>query len=178
MAASSSRQFTDEEETAWTGFLAVHSVVTRELDALLGAEHGMPLVEYEVLLKLAIGGGSMRMSELAGVAFLSRSGLTRIVDELESLGHVSRERDKLDGRALMATLTPLGRRRLTSARRSHRAHVRQLFLGRLSDDQRGALATSWRKILDGIDAGTARRPQRRLSARSPVPLTRGDAHDV
>ncbi|MEO8967908.1 MAG: MarR family winged helix-turn-helix transcriptional regulator [Solirubrobacteraceae bacterium] len=165
MTPSGSRPFTDEEENAWAGFLAVHSLVIRELDALLGAEHGMPLVEYEVLLKLAIGGSQMRMSELADVAFLSRSGLTRIVDELESLGHVRRERDEQDGRALVATLTPLGRRRLASARRSHRAHVRELFLGHLTDDQRGALAASWRQILDGIDANTGRRPRRRLVGR-------------
>ncbi len=60
--------------------------VTRELDSLLVAAHGMPLVECEVLLKLSIAGGRMRMSELADAALLSRSGLTRIVDELQSLG--------------------------------------------------------------------------------------------
>ena len=171
MTPESSRPFTDREEQAWAGFLAVHSLVIRELDALLGAEHGMPLVEYEVLLKLAIGGGRMRMSELADVAFLSRSGLTRIVDELESLGQVTRERDELDGRAFVATLTPLGRRRFASARRSHRAHVRELFLGHLADDQHGALAASWRQILDGIDARTTRRPRRRLSGRPGVSAT-------
>jgi DNA-binding MarR family transcriptional regulator len=88
---ASGQSFSSVEEGAWAGLLAVHSRITRELDALLGAEHGMPLVEYEVLLKLAIGGGRMRMSELAEVAFLSRSGLTRIVDELEALGHLRRE---------------------------------------------------------------------------------------
>ncbi len=165
MTPSDSRPFTADEENAWAGFLAVHSLVIRELDALLGAEHGMPLVEYEVLLKLAIGGGQMRMSELADVAFLSRSGLTRIVDELESLGHVTRERDEQDGRALVATLTPLGRRRLGSARRSHRAHVRELFLGHLDEAQRHALGASWQQILDGIESDIGRRPRRRLAGR-------------
>jgi len=56
-----------------------------ELDDLLVTAHGMPLVEYEVLLKLSIAGGRMRMFELANAALLSRSGLTRIVEELEAL---------------------------------------------------------------------------------------------
>ncbi len=68
----------------------------------------MPLVEFEVLLKLWLGGGRLRMSELADVALLSRSGLTRIVDELEGLGLVTREPDEHDGRVLLATITPLG----------------------------------------------------------------------
>jgi hypothetical protein len=84
VADESAKTHADEERDAWFGFLTVHSLVTRELDALLGAAHGMPLVEYEVLLKLSIAGGRLRMSELAYVALLSRSGLTRIVDELEA----------------------------------------------------------------------------------------------
>ena len=165
MANSGARPLTDEEERAWAGFLAVHARVTRELDALLGAEHGMPLVEYEVLLKLANGGGRMRMSQLADVAFLSRSGLTRIVDELEAVGHVRREPDEQDGRSLLATLTPLGRRRFAAARRSHRAHIRQLFLDQLTDEQRAALAASWTQILDVADSDTGRRPRRRAAKR-------------
>ena len=165
MADASTGRLTDEEQRAWAGFLAVHARVTRELDALLGAEHGMPLVEYEVLLKLTLGGGRMRMSQLAEVAFLSRSGLTRIVDELEALGHVRREPDEHDGRSLLATLTPLGRRRFASARRSHRAHIRQLFLDHVTDEQRAVLAASWDQILDVVDSDTGRRSRRRVAPR-------------
>lgn len=68
-----------DEMSAWFGFLDVHWSVTRELDARLIVTHGMALVEYEVLLKLSIAGGAMRMSELADAALLSRNGLIRIV---------------------------------------------------------------------------------------------------
>lgn len=165
MAAEDTSAFSAEEQGAWAGFLAVHSLVTRELDAMLGAEHGMPLVEYEVLLKLAHGGGRMRMSELADVAFLSRSGLTRIVDELEGMGDVRREPDDSDGRALVATLTPEGRRKLEAARRSHRAHVRELFLAHLPVDQQAAMAEAWVRVLARADSDGARRPRRRIAGR-------------
>ena len=86
----------------------------------------MPLVEFEVLLKLWLAGGRLRMSELADVALLSRSGLTRIVDELEGLELVTREPDEQDGRVLLATITPLGRRRLRAARKPPRQRSRAL----------------------------------------------------
>jgi DNA-binding MarR family transcriptional regulator len=175
---SADPRFTDVERDAWSGFLAVHSVLTRELDALMGAEHGMPLVEYEVLLKLSIAGGRMRMSDLAAVAFLSRSGLTRIVDELESLGLVSREPDESDGRVLVATLTAQGRRRFAVARRSHLANVRELFFRYLSAEQQSVLAASWEQILEGLERDLPAGPRRRRrGARpsSPPPRSRAAA---
>src|SRR6201995_2805228 len=60
----------------WGGFLEVHTRLMRMLDADLVATHGMALVEYEVLFKLSAAGGQLRMSDLAQVAMLSRSGLT------------------------------------------------------------------------------------------------------
>ena len=161
MARSPTRDFSDVEQRAWAGFLAVHSRVTRELDALLGAEHAMPLVEYEVLLKLSAAGGALRMSELADVAFLSRSGLTRIVNELEALGLVARVPDAGDGRVLLATLTARGRRRFAAARSSHLAHVRELFLDNLSRGQQAQMAGCWERILGGLERDSAgARPSR------------------
>jgi DNA-binding MarR family transcriptional regulator len=164
---SDAGRFTDVERDAWSGFLAVHSVLTRELDALMGAEHGMPLVEYEVLHKLSIAGGRMRMSDLAEVAFLSRSGLTRIVDELESLGLVSREPDESDGRVLVATLTGQGRRRFAAARRSHLASVRELFFRYLTAGQQSVLAGSWEQILAGLERDLPANPRRRRRPAGP-----------
>ena len=156
------QRFNDVEIAAWSGFLAVHSRVTRELDGLIGAEQGLALVEFEVLLKLSLHGGRLRMSELAEVAFLSRSGLTRIVDELESMELVSREPDESDGRVSVATLTPLGRRRFAAARRTHLANVRELFFGYLTVEQQQVLATCWERILAGLerDVAPARRGRR------------------
>jgi MarR family len=89
---------------------------------------------------------------------LSRSGLTRIVDELEALELVRREPDENDGRVLVATLTPLGRRQFAAARRTHLANVRKLFLGPLTAEQRRGLGASWQAMLErpGPDAGRAR----------------------
>lgn len=169
MPGAPAHAFADQEPDAWFGFLTVHSLITRELDALLVASHEMPLVEYEVLLKLSLAGGRLRMSELADVALLSRSGLTRIVDELEALELVRREPDESDGRVLVATLTGLGRRRFAAARRSHVANVRRLFLGPLTAEQRRVLGASWQAIVEGLgpDAGRRSGRARRRAAGRP-----------
>lgn len=140
-----------EDLAAWGGFLAVHTRLMRRLDAELVAEHGMPLVEYEVLFKLQQGGGALRMSELAEVAMLSRSGLTRIVDVLEAQRLVRRAADPGDGRVVVATLTDTGRGRLQAARRSHSANVRRLFLDPLDGPQKAALAASWSAVQARLD---------------------------
>lgn len=135
----------------WGGFLEVHTRLMRMLDANLVATHGMALVEYEVLFKLSAAGGALRMSDLAQVAMLSRSGLTRIVGVLEAQRLVRRVSSPGDGRVLIATLTAAGRARLAAARETHSANVRRLFLAPLDQDQKKAVAAGWQNIRAALD---------------------------
>jgi DNA-binding MarR family transcriptional regulator len=135
----------------WGGFLEVHTRLMRMLDADLVATHGMALAEYEVLFKLSAAGGQLRMSDLAQVAMLSRSGLTRIVGVLEAQRLVRRVPSPGDGRVLIATLTAAGRGRLAAARETHSANVRQLFLAPLDQDQKKAIAAGWQSIRVALD---------------------------
>jgi DNA-binding MarR family transcriptional regulator len=136
---------------AWTGLLETHARLMRHLDAHLVSTHGMPLVEYEVLFKLHLAGGALRMSDLAAVAMLSRSGLTRIVDVLVAQRLVRRATDPEDGRAVVATLTTSGRARMQAARRTHSREVRRLLLDALDDAQKATLASVWATVLGGLD---------------------------
>ena len=142
----SPKHFVADGLEAWLGFLTVHSKVVRRLDSLLADSHGMTLNEFEVLLKLEVAGGSLRMSDLAEAALLSRSGLTRIVDELEAQQLVAREPAEDDGRVLLAQLTRRGRARFNAARRAHIANVHVLFLDPLSSEQRMRLGAAWAAI--------------------------------
>jgi len=135
----------------WTGFLEVHTRLMRMLDGDLVATHGMALVEYEVLFKLSAAGGRLRMSDLAQVAMLSRSGLTRIVGVLEAQRLVRRVPSPGDGRVLIATLTAAGRGRLAAARETHAANVRHLFLAPLDQGQKEAIAAGWQSIRAALD---------------------------
>jgi DNA-binding MarR family transcriptional regulator len=141
---------------AWGGFLEIHTRLMRRLDAYLVATHGMPLVEYEVLFKLHQRGGALRMSELAQLAMLSRSGLTRIVDVLVAQRLVRRVADAEDGRVVVATLTAAGQARLQAARRTHSREVRRLLLDPLSAEQKATLGEVWAVVRAGLDRDDAR----------------------
>lgn len=132
---------TTEELSAWRGFLRAHTALTRELDAELVAEHGLPLTSYQVLLFLAESpGGRMRMSELAEQVLLSRSGLTRLVDRLARDDLIQRMPCSEDARGWFAAITPKGRQLFDDARQTHLDGVRRMFVGSFSADELAALA--------------------------------------
>ena len=136
-----------QELRAWRGMLRAHAALTKQLDAELEARHGLPLSSYEVLVRLADAEDErMRMCDLASSIVLSRSGLTRLVDRLERDGLIVRESCASDARGAFARLTPRGREVLEAARTTHHAGVRELFLGRLSPDERELLACVWERL--------------------------------
>lgn len=148
MQSSRDPSLSQAETAAWRGFLHAYSVLVRELDRELEAEHGLPLHQYEVLLVLWRSEcGRMRMSELADQVFLSQSGLTRLVDRLEQAGLVTRQRCEMDRRGLWASITDTGRARLEAARVTHLDGVRARFLDRFSEAELDALAEAWERIV-------------------------------
>jgi DNA-binding MarR family transcriptional regulator len=142
------KELTASELGAWRGFLRAHSAIVRELDRDLQDEHGLPLTEYEVLLRLeSAPGRRMRMTELASSVLLSQSGVTRLVDRLVKTGLVERERCDDDRRGLFARITPAGLRRLAQARPTHLAGVRRSFLKRFSREELRTLEELWNRVL-------------------------------
>lgn len=75
------------------------------------------------------------MSELAERVWLSPSGLTRMVDRLESRDLVERDPSEEDARVMLARLTDRGREVLRRAARTHLQGIREHFSGRLSEAQ-------------------------------------------
>ncbi len=145
---SPAEKLSQRELQAWVGMLRVHAAVTKALDAQLVAEHGISLSSYEVLLHLdGADGRRLRMSELAELAALSRSGLTRLVDRLECEQLLVRESCPSDARGSFALLTDAGRERLLAARSTHLEGVRRVFLDRLTAAEQQSLADCWAQIL-------------------------------
>ena len=148
---------TERELHAGRGMLRVHASLTKALDADLETEHGLPLSSYEVLLHLANADDErMRMSDLAHSVILSRSGLTRLVDQMEREGLLARESCPSDARGSFARLTDAGRAKLDAARRTHLSGVRERFLDRLTADELDVLGVCWNRVLPpGSDPGPA-----------------------
>jgi DNA-binding MarR family transcriptional regulator len=69
--------------------LGAHATLTRQLSAQLVEDHGLTLSEYEVLLLLSREPEhSMRRIDLSREVRLSPSGITRMLDRLETTGLV------------------------------------------------------------------------------------------
>src|SRR3954464_134880 len=124
------------ELRAWRGLLKAHSSLVKRLDAELEAQHGLPLTSYEGLLRLSDADRCrMRMHDIATSVWLSRSGLTRLIDRLERDGLVARTTCSHDARGAFAVLTDAGRQKLAEARTTQMAGVRELFLSRFSEEE-------------------------------------------
>jgi DNA-binding MarR family transcriptional regulator len=149
---ASGTALSEREVQAWRGLLRTQAWLTKALDAELEAAHGLPLSSFEVLKYLAdADGGRMRMCDLASSILLSRSGLTRLVDRLERDGFIVRVSCDDDARGAFAKLTPAGREKLDTARPTHRAGVRSLFLDHLSDAEQEMLGELWDRVVpDGV----------------------------
>src|SRR3954463_7955160 len=129
---------------AWVGFLRAHHTLVAELDDELRREHGLPLTSFDVLAQLDNAPEhQLRMSELADAVLLSRSGLTRLVERLESKGLIQRRDCTEDARGAYAVLTHEGRTQLAEARETHLAGVRALFLERFDEEELQTLADLW-----------------------------------
>jgi DNA-binding MarR family transcriptional regulator len=147
VATTASSALSERELAAWRGLLEVHSATIVRLDAELEQEHGMPLSSYEVLLHLHDAPDcALRMGQLAERLFLSRSGLTRLIDRLVKAGLVERTSCESDRRGSYARLTAEGRARFQAARPTHLRGVREHFLSRLSRADLDHLAGIWARI--------------------------------
>lgn len=129
------RSFTEAERSAWQHFLLANRRVTSRLDADLGSECEMSFAEYEVLAHLAEAPDQrLRMNELAELARLSPSGLTRRFDALVRRGWATRERCDDDRRGVMASLTSAGKTQVEAAKPVHDRGAKSYFFDLLEPE--------------------------------------------
>jgi DNA-binding MarR family transcriptional regulator len=131
----------DEAEMgAWLALLEVSHRLDRVIERQLRQDAGLSHAQYEILSRLDAAGGQLRMSQLADVIIVSRSGLTYQVSQLERAGLVRREKCDSDERGVLAVLTGHGRAALRRAAPGHVQVVRSCLIDVLTPVQRSALA--------------------------------------
>jgi DNA-binding MarR family transcriptional regulator len=136
-----------EEEAMLRALGRVMSRLARVVDADMVREQHLPLSEYTTLQVLSEAPGrQMRMNALATACNLSFSGISRIVQRLESLGFVQRVRCVEDARGFNAVLTDAGLLRLQQAWPSNLASVRRHVFAHLE----GIDLTQVRRALERI----------------------------
>src|SRR3954453_19216188 len=132
----------------WGALLKVHAALVPRLDRELQETHGLPLTWYDVLLELNTAPKRrLTMGELGAVAAVSRTRVSRVVDELVRAGFVSREPNPDDGRSAYAALTPTGRGALRKAAPTYLAAVQREFADHLTARETDALASALHKVL-------------------------------
>jgi DNA-binding MarR family transcriptional regulator len=134
--------------SAWGALLRVHAAVVPVLDQRLVAQVGMPLRFYDVLLELAAAPGhKLRMTDLAERVVLSRTRVSRLVDDMATAGLLVREQNPQDGRSAYAALTDAGLGRYRQAAPIYLAGIEEHFAQRLADSELEALAATLQRVL-------------------------------
>src|SRR4051794_8316813 len=142
---------TDLSET-WGALLKVHATLVPRLDRELQDSHGLPLTWYDVLLELnSAPERRLTMGQLGSVAAVSRTRVSRVVDELVGAGLVTREPNPQDGRSAFAALTPAGRSALRKAAPTYLAAVHREFADHLTAHESQILAEALRKVLGAAE---------------------------
>ncbi len=137
---------------AWGSLLQVHAALVPALDRRLRDETGLPLAWYDVLLELSAARDQrLTMSQLGDRAVLSRSRVSRVVDDLVAAGLVRREAHPDDARSAHAVLTDSGLRRFRKAAPVYVAGIDELFAGALTVPDLQRLRTLLQRVLDRHD---------------------------
>jgi DNA-binding MarR family transcriptional regulator len=138
----------DDLADTWGALLKVHAALVPRLDRELQETHGLPLTWYDVLLELNTAPERrLTMGQLGSVAAVSRTRVSRVVDELVRAGLVTREPNPDDGRSAFATLTPAGRAALRKAAPTYVAAVHREFVDHLTAREAAVVAGALRKVL-------------------------------
>jgi DNA-binding MarR family transcriptional regulator len=98
------------EETLWRAVMRIVKVLPRHLEGDL------------------VRGAGLTASDYTTIMHLSASRMTRLVDDLQSRGLVTKTASSSDARGNVARLTPRGMAKLKSAWPVHLASVRRRFL--------------------------------------------------
>jgi DNA-binding MarR family transcriptional regulator len=143
----------DTDVAAWAALLRVHAALVPVLDRELQAACGLPLTWYDVLLELnSAPGRRLSMGELGEVAVVSRSRVSRVVDQLAAEGLVAREANPADKRSAYATITDAGRKRLRAAAPAYLGGIQRHFTSRLTAAESRTTAAALEKVLAALNA--------------------------
>src|SRR5664279_1807998 len=133
---------------AWMAFLRTHARLWDQVETQMRQDSGLTMPRYDVLMQLDAAGGRLGLGELAAGIVLSPSGLSKLLDRMESSGLLRREPDPRDARSTFAKITPQGRSLVRRARKTHHAWLQQAFGDALDDRDVSDLA----RVMDRIAA--------------------------
>jgi DNA-binding MarR family transcriptional regulator len=126
-AMASDRPLSPIEDALWRATMRIVNVLPAQLDSDLLRGAGLSASEYTTLLNLGEAPDGLRMTDLATSTGLSTNRTSRLVDELQVHGLVTRLTSSADARSTRAVITSKGTIKLRSAWHVHLDSVRSRF---------------------------------------------------
>lgn len=137
----------DAGVAAWRAMLQAHNAALRAIDAELARAATIPLTWYDVLLELrGAGDGRLQMQELGRRVVLSRTRVSRLVDEMVTHGLVGKARDEDDRRVVWATITDAGVAALRKTAPLYLRGIETYFSAYLTGTEKSVVAAALTKV--------------------------------
>lgn len=138
----------DTDTAAWAALLRVHAALVPRMDRELQQRCGLPLTWYDVLLELnSAPGRRLSMGELGEVVVVSRTRVSRVVEQLVTAGLVRREINTEDKRSAYAVITEDGRKTLRAAAPVYLAAIERYYTSRMTAAESRTVAAALEKVL-------------------------------
>jgi DNA-binding MarR family transcriptional regulator len=156
------RWLDDHQQQTWRALVLGTTLLFDRLDDDLRQQHGLSLVDYEILVRLSESGGELRMAQLADSLAHSRSRVTHTVKRMENDGLVSRCGSTEDGRGVVCRMTERGDLVLRNVAPTHVTGVRDYLVDLVDDEDFIALG----RVMDAVaDRLISDHPEREMRVR-------------
>ncbi|TWG01200.1 DNA-binding MarR family transcriptional regulator [Kitasatospora viridis] len=127
-----------------------HNAAVRAIEADVQRAGTVPLTWYDVLLELRAGGpDGLRMQELSDRVLLSRTRVSRLVDEMARVGLVRKQQDATDKRVNWASITDQGTQALRDTAPVYMRSIHRHFSTYLTEDEAHVLAEALLRVAHG-----------------------------
>ncbi len=135
------------EEVLWRAVMRIVKVIPRLLDSDLIRGAGLTASEYTTIMHLSEAPNrELRMADLATATDLSASRMTRLVDDLQSRGLVTKTASSSDARGNVARLTARGMAKLKTAWPVHLESVHSRFLDFIDTEALDGVASALAEV--------------------------------
>ena len=142
------------EETFWRAIMRLVKSLPRDLDSDLIHGAGLSASDYTTLMHLSEASNrELRMSDLASTTGLSASRMTRLVDDLQTRGLVTKMVSSTDARGNVAKLTPRGMAKLRAAWPVHLDSVRSNFFDHIDPAVVSTVASAMSGVANHLAGG-------------------------
>jgi len=135
----------------WVSLVHAGTYLPAALSQHLQDELGISLAEQDLIKQLAVAGGTLKLVELSRRIYLSKAGVTKMMDRLENAGLVERARSKSDRRVINAQLTAAGKKTFQRSLKLLGTWVKANLADHLSEKQLHALRDALESVLQGHD---------------------------